>query len=232
MTSSRSFSGLFPGLLIIAIGIVWMLKVSGIYIPSWLFSWQMLLIIVGLYIGIKSNFMDLNYLIPLVVGVIFILNDYTTLSLGKYLIPVVLIAIGVILLLKTIFKRKSSTAYNELANAIDDVSAEGVVKIDAMLSGIKKSLDLQTFKGGVINCMLANVDLNLRNSVIEGTVLLEVNSLLGSVKIILPHNVKLVSEVQAIMGDVDDKRFYSTTQPSATILLKGSALLGGIAVRN
>ncbi|GCD77748.1 membrane protein [Thermaurantimonas aggregans] len=232
MTSNSTLSRVLPGLFIIGIGLVWMLRVAGVMIPDWLFSWEMLLIALGLFLGIKSGFKDWNFLLPLGVGVIFFINDFTDLRLGKFLIPALIILLGMYVIAKNLIKPKNNSGADGFGLSTEHTTTDGVVKIDAFLSGIKKSYDLPEFKGGTINNLLAGVDLNLKNTKVHGTAVLTVSTLLGGVKIWLPDDVQLISEIQAVMGDVDDKRFRASSNPTGTIILRGSAMLGGIEIRS
>ena len=47
----------------------------GADLPYWLFSWPMILIALGLYIGARHSFRQWGWLIPVAIGTIFLLDD-------------------------------------------------------------------------------------------------------------------------------------------------------------
>ena len=52
----KSFNHIWSGLFILAIGIIFLLKQTGVIFPAWFFTWQMLLIVIGIFSGIKHRF--------------------------------------------------------------------------------------------------------------------------------------------------------------------------------
>lgn len=66
----------------------------GILIPSWMFSWEMILIIIGLVIGINSKFEKKSAIVLIAIGGLFLLKDMLGLEIGRFLIPVAAIVLG------------------------------------------------------------------------------------------------------------------------------------------
>lgn len=85
----------FIGLIIILIGGLLLIERL---IPAlslgWLFSWPMILIIVGLFIGAKSQFENVASYILIILGGFFLLNNYFDFRLGPLIWPVILIFLG------------------------------------------------------------------------------------------------------------------------------------------
>lgn len=90
------------GLLIILIGVLWLLRANGVFIPDWLFSWPMLWVAIGIFTGFASRFH--NWLSPILIllGLVFLLRDfiYPDMELDKYLWPCLVIAVGIMFLVK------------------------------------------------------------------------------------------------------------------------------------
>src|SRR5215212_960394 len=87
---------IWTGILFLLIGGVALLKSFRYPIPDWLFNWQSLLIVIGLFIGIKHKFRGGAWFIMILVGAAFLLNDYVLLGdLDKQIWPIVLIGMGV-----------------------------------------------------------------------------------------------------------------------------------------
>ena len=89
------------GVILVAIGAVLLLKNIGFTFPSWLFSWPMILIVVGIYSGFKHNFRNNSWLIIIGVGVFFLVNEFIpNLGLKPLFWPLIIIGLGVLFILK------------------------------------------------------------------------------------------------------------------------------------
>lgn len=93
--NNRAFAGLF----LIALGGIYLLRqLDFFFFPSWLFSWPMILIIVGVFSGIKHNFTRPGAYIMILLGSLFLLGRILCMSI-HFFWPFILIAIGVSMLL-------------------------------------------------------------------------------------------------------------------------------------
>src|ERR1044071_2392057 len=66
---------IWTGALLLLIGGVALAKSLGVIMPGWLFTWQMLLIVIGLFIGLKKGFRG-GWFVPVIIGGAFLLNEY------------------------------------------------------------------------------------------------------------------------------------------------------------
>ena len=247
------------GLLLLVVGAVLLLRQTGYPIPYWIFSWQMILIVVGLFIGIRHGFKDFSWLIMMVVGFVFLSDDiWPGIHLKQYAIPVIVIAIGLLFFLsprrmcggrQRMFRRRFHgfegppalpfegvpPLKNEFAEAApyEDKSLETEIDIVSIFSGVKKRVLSKQFKGGDITCVFGGAELNLTNADFVSPVSLDVTMIFGGTKLIVPANWELRSEVAAIFGGIDDKRPQpSTSVPEKTIILKGTLMFGGVEVNS
>jgi predicted membrane protein len=96
--NSRVLAGLF----IIGIGVLFFLKQTGLNLfPYWIFSWPMILIAVGIFSGIKNNFRGSGWIVLLILGSFFLLDDVLKMySLRPYLVPAILVGVGVMLIVR------------------------------------------------------------------------------------------------------------------------------------
>ncbi len=66
----------FAGLILLGIGIIFLFQqLDFFFFPHWLFRWPMWLIIWGIFIGARSNFRNSSWLIMLLIGCVFLLDD-------------------------------------------------------------------------------------------------------------------------------------------------------------
>ncbi|HEY9044717.1 MAG TPA: hypothetical protein VIN08_02430, partial [Ohtaekwangia sp.] len=64
------------GSVILGVGGVLLASKMGFEFPEWIFTWQMLVITAGIYIGAKHRFRSFGWLIPVAVGVIFLVDRF------------------------------------------------------------------------------------------------------------------------------------------------------------
>ena len=106
----RSGSGhVWTGMLLLLIGTVALLRSYVPDFPRWMFSWQMLLIVLGLFIGLRHRFHGAAWFVLLLVGLTFLINDYfIETSIRPHIWPLILIAIGAFF----IFRSRQSPAHH------------------------------------------------------------------------------------------------------------------------
>lgn len=86
----------FAGLIIVAVGVLLLLQqLSFLFLPNWVISWPMLLIVIGLYSAAKNNFRRLGSIILIVIGLIFLGDDLIPgIDLSRIIWPVIIILLG------------------------------------------------------------------------------------------------------------------------------------------
>ena len=101
---NRSKHGhIWTGIFIILVGVAALIKVSVEGLPAWLFSWQMFLIALGLFIGFKHKFRGSAWFVLILLGTAFMLRDmYPEVSFRPYIWPSVLVLIGILVPIRNI----------------------------------------------------------------------------------------------------------------------------------
>lgn len=102
--SNNNSSRISGGLIIIGVGLVFLFKNLGYYMPDWIFSWHVLLIIIGLLIGYKRNFTGPGWILMILVGVLFTARAIIGFDMSRYYFPMIFIIVGLVL----IFRPKGS----------------------------------------------------------------------------------------------------------------------------
>lgn len=99
---NRSRNGnLWTGFFLLLIGGLLLAKTSGVIFPVWFFTWPMILIGVGLFIGLRHGFRPGGWIVMLIVGGVFLAERITESSeVRPYLWPILLIAAGLFIMLK------------------------------------------------------------------------------------------------------------------------------------
>jgi predicted membrane protein len=245
---------IWSGLILLSAGTLLLAYKMGAPIPSWLFTWPMILIAVGILTGAKSRFRNPGSYILITIGLIFLIDQTNPgLNFHNYMLPLILIAVGLIYILrpKNSFlasyesRRRKQNGDSNYVNPPNteiraDYSGSGgeesseYVEINAVLSGVKKNILSKNFKGGAITSFMGGTELNLLKADIQKTIILEVNNIFGGTKLIVPSNWDVKNEVTAVFGGIEDKRNINANlpDPGKVIILKGSCVFGGIEVTN
>jgi len=241
-------NNLWVGLLILAIGAAFLAREMGAMIPDWLFSWPMIVIVVGLFIGISNRFRDFGWLIVMAVGFYFLIDDiWVDFSFRRYVWPLTIIIIGLVVIMLPFQKRRrkrfqggeGSSAQDPGTIEVDvtagvDVSTEDVLDVTAIFGGVKKNIYSKNFKGGEIVCIFGGTEINLAHADFPGKeVRIEAVQIFGGTKLIVPANWDERSEAVENFGGVEDKRHQpSVSTPEKTIILEGFAMFGGLEIRS
>jgi predicted membrane protein len=88
-------SRIWTGLFLLLVGAVLLLDQMGFPLPYWLFSWHTFLVALGLFIGFRHNFRGGLWLILIFIGLVLGIQDYyPDLEIHRFLLPGILILIG------------------------------------------------------------------------------------------------------------------------------------------
>jgi len=73
----------------------------GFPLPDWLFSWHVLLVAIGIFIGLRHNFRGGAWFILIAIGGIYLIQDFNPdYNLHRYIWPGILILVGLIFILR------------------------------------------------------------------------------------------------------------------------------------
>lgn len=83
------------GAVVVAVGSILLARQAGVEFPEWLFTWQMLVITIGVFVGAKNGFRNWGWLIPVTIGGIFLAGEFLEgFSVRNYW-PIIIIVIGI-----------------------------------------------------------------------------------------------------------------------------------------
>jgi predicted membrane protein len=86
---------------LVAIGGILMARQLGARIPEWIFSWQMLLIVLGIFSGLAHAFRGPGWLIMILVGSFFLMDQLIPgLDIHRFIWPGAIILVGLIMLVR------------------------------------------------------------------------------------------------------------------------------------
>jgi predicted membrane protein len=235
-------SHVWTGLFLILIGLVAFLRINNPDFPTWIFSWQMLLIALGLFIGFRHNFRRPAWLVLVLVGGIFLYSDlYPEVELKRYIVPIVLVSIGALIMFRPKHSRRCRVEKKNLENnplnaetMEGESTAEDYVDSTSIFGGAKKNIISKNFRGGDLVNIFGGTELDLTRADFTGTAEIELTTIFGGTKLIIPSNWTVRSEAVTLFGGLEDKRNMSTAidNPAKTLILKGTVIFGGIELKS
>lgn len=257
--SSNKRGKLMSGMLVIVFGILFLLNALNFPIPNWIFSWEIIMIGVGLVVLVRHKFRKfLGYAI-IAIGFLFVLKDwYPDIIRGQVVVAVGIIFIGLTMLFKSKnhenrFKRhwkrhakhmegmeghekwKKFGPYMEGINDLKDISKDDFIDAVSIFGGVQKNVVSKQFRGADIVTIFGGNELNLSQADFEQQVVLDITTIFGGTTLVVPSDWQLRSEVVTIFGSIEDKRKATPLQLDAVekvIILRGSCIFGGIEVNS
>jgi predicted membrane protein len=225
------------GVIVIVAGFLLLLSNTG-FLPYELrhiiFSWQMLLIGIGI-VSLFSSESRTPGTILILIGGIFILPRVFDLSFNVMHLfwPVILIGVGVLILTRRMPRRPWHTHEQHQATRQD--LDDGFIHEENIFSGGKRRVMHQVFRGGHINCVFGGSEVDLTQaSLAEGVSELEINTIFGGVTLIVPADWRVQLKMTSIMGGFTDKRSFvrESPDPSRVLIVKGSTIFGGGEIKS
>jgi predicted membrane protein len=242
----RLHSRIPGGLLLLLAGGFLLAREFDLGLPEWLFTWPMILILVGLFIGLKQGFRNPTWLILLFIGSTFLVDRILPgINLRPYIFPVILIGLGLAFMLRPRRHawrqcQNGRWSNNKRVQTDNNVEEEYVadrsdfIDTTSVFGGIKKIVLSKNFQGGEITNIMGGSEINLSQADFKGRIYIDTTNVFGGTKLIIPPHWDVHSEVVAIFGGIDDKRQLNGTplDPDKVIVIDGTCLFGGIEIRS
>jgi len=224
-TKNKNYdSRTFLGLLLVVIGSVLIARNYGWLgydFSRILISWQMLLIVIGLFNLARRAYTPAIILIG--IG-LFFLVDFPD-NFRENFWPLMIILVGITFILQ--WRRTprhhpvTESNFNETADYIDET---------AIFGGRTLSVVSDNFKGGKITSIFGGSKINLRYANPSPGCTIDVANIFGGTKITVPEDWNIKIEVVPIFGGFDDKRsasVISRTNSGKIVVIKGTCIFGG-----
>ncbi|WPR74089.1 LiaF transmembrane domain-containing protein [Algoriphagus sp. NG3] len=109
--------GMIFGFIILAVGVLILLRKLDVFYPDWLLSWPMILIAIGVITLVKHEFKSIFGVLMLGVGVFFLLEREFNFHFGlqRFIFPIALILVGIYLITQ---KRKEQQVLSDIQHKI------------------------------------------------------------------------------------------------------------------
>ncbi|MDR2009071.1 MAG: cell wall-active antibiotics response protein [Bacteroidales bacterium] len=241
-SGSRKSRSLVVSILLLVSGILLILGNMGKIdksIMSYIFSWQSLLIalgIVNLAGGVRSHWFASFILIS--IGTLFLVDDLYALETGTTNIiwPLLLIIIGVSIIVKIFIPRGRKNKNDDDRINYDEYSEDDYINISRVFSGVTLAVKSTNFQGGKMEFVFGGGEIDLREAKLaEGTSVLKVECVFGGVKLFVPMHWDVSIESSGVFGGFsDERRFILADEIDKTrkLIIKADAVFGGGEISN
>lgn len=245
------------GLLVITFGTLYLLKGLNVDIPSWVFSWEMILIAIGIVVLIRSKFRSLPGYMMILAGNIFLLHEWYPKAFNMSIIwPIMIIFIGISIIFKSQrkhhhsrfrgmhedrrFNREQWKKFKKGGDIpafgdLDDISQDDFIDAVSIFGGVHKNVVSKQFKGADIVTLFGGNELNLSQADFTEKVIMDITNIFGGTTLVVPNNWQINSEMVVLFGGIEDKRTPITPAPGEIekiVILKGTCLFGGIEINS
>ena len=224
------------GVLLIIAGLILIVQKSTIlpepldhFIDDIIFSWQMLLIVIGV-ITLAGSDNKTPGIVMIAVGGFFLIPEMFTdfFRSFNFFWPAVFIVVGVVLLMnsKRLVKKLDYSTVNK-ADYIDYVN---------IFSGAERQLITDNFQGGKVTSIFGGGEVDLtRSSLAPGDNVIEITCIFGGTTIIVPESWNVVIEVTPILGGFSDSRKMRgdvIRDNTRSLTIRGTVIFGGGEIKS
>jgi len=227
------YGGLIPGAIILAVGIIFLLDSFGyIRARNFLQFWPLILI----FLGISKLARRDSRLWGVIVLLFGIFLQLSNLGIGAFtwsqFWPLLLIAGGAMAMWSAIQARRAMPALPEgqtdPSNTLDE---------NAFFGGVEKRLNSREFRGGRLQAIFGGIELDLRDAdMLENEAIIHANAIFGGIELRVPETWFVAARGQGVFGGFSDSTRYSSPsdpdKPRKTLIILGTALFGGVEIRN
>jgi predicted membrane protein len=211
-----------------------------------------ILIIIGLLIGIRSRFKSVGWLVLVLLGGFFLVDNLPGFHFMRYYsFPVGIIIVGLFLVFRASVSRshRSERYANRFGSEPGNTakateifsgqeqygsgSSEDYFDLTAIFGSVKRKIFSKTFKGGQSTNIFGGTEIDLSRADIEGVVVIDVVQVFGGVTIVAPANWEVKPELTSIFGGVEDKRNSPAEATSnKKLVITGTSLFGGVEIKS
>lgn len=130
--------GMIFGFIILAVGVLILLRKLDIFHPDWLLSWPMILIAIGVITLVKHEFKSFFGVMMLGLGMYFLMEREFNFDFGlqRFIFPIALIFVGIYLITQ---KRKEQQVLSDIQEKIRSKSSSSTTSGEAYNKGEKAS---------------------------------------------------------------------------------------------
>lgn len=222
------------GVVLILTGLFLVLRNTGIFpdfIDNVVFSWQMLLVMIGLIMTLGSGEKTAGIIVMAVGGFFMIpLIFRETFHMYNMFWPAIFIIVGILIIASG--RRRFTGAGGESKGT----TGEDYIDYVNIFSGGDRQNVSQNFRGGRITAVFGGTELDLTKAKLApGRNEIEIACVFGGATIIVPDTWFVTIEVTPVLGGFSDSRKLSpgrTVDSSSQLVIRGAVVFGGGEIKS
>jgi predicted membrane protein len=227
------YEGMIPGAVILAVGTIFLLDSLGyVRARNFLQFWPLILIFVGAAKIVRHD-SRIWGIILLLFGAFLQLNQ---LGIGHFtwgqFWPILLITAGAMAMWSAVRARRAADAIQS-----DNPDPRSTLDENAIFGGVEKRLNGREFRGGRLQAIFGGIEIDLRDAdLAENEAVLFTNAIFGGIEVRVPETWFVAARGQGVFGGFSDATRYAPPvdpdRPKKTLIVLGTALFGGVEIRN
>lgn len=219
------------GILLVIAGFILILEKTTVlpapidnFIDDIIFSWQMLLIVIGV-ITLAGSGNKTPGIVLIAVGGFFLIPDLFSdyFRSFNFFWPALFIVIGVVLLINS--RRLGDRLHYSTGSKADMIDYVNV------FSGAERQLITDNFMGGKVTSVFGGGEVDLtRSSLAPGNNIVEITCIFGGTTLIVPESWNVIIDVTPILGGFSDGRKIGSDvirDTTRSLTVKGVVIFGG-----
>lgn len=236
------------GLLLVITGIIVLalnFSARGADLRPILFSWQMLIFVLGLLFMIYTSRLSGAYLIiaavffaiPPLAGVFPDTFSWVQPDFLKTYWALLLVIAGIFVIIRRSCRQKqhwdtadlSSDWYRKYTYS---GNGNGFICREIIFSGMDEIFNEPVFKGADLHCIFGGINLDLRQSTLpEGDTAVNVECVFGGVALLVPESWNVILRTDNIIGGASDSRIKNGEDTARRVIITGNCVFGGLEIK-
>ena len=109
---------------------------------------------------------------------------------------------------------------------------EDHINTTAIFGEIKKTIISKDFKGGKVNNLFGTTKLDFTHTGLTGVAVLDISQCFGEVKVMVPSDWRIESDLSQIFAVVEDNRdnVYQTNKSDKVLVIKGTSVFAQVEI--
>lgn len=192
--------------------------------------WPLILVLFGAVKIFNSSHRGGRFVGSLIalIGLILLIRDLGFTYIGFHeLWPLILVLLGASMLIGG----RVRTPAPDAPAATGDTNT--FVNAFAVLGGVQQSYNSQNFRGGEVNAIMGGCDIDLRQASIAGEeAVISTFAFWGGIKLRVPSAWTVSVQGFPFLGGFDDRTAKPTDPSARRLVIRGTAVMGGVEVTN
>lgn len=228
--------------IIVFIGLMLLVQQLALNVPDWLFSWNTILIAVGVLLGVKMRFRLWFWLIPLLLGIGRILADsFISPEYQNLILPIGLILLGCYIFFCVLLRKKNARYYKESImgkkhnySETPRINENSFIQIENSFGGIDRSFICKNLEGGYIKNIFGGIRINLMQANFEDIIEIYIENTFGGITFYVPKNWKVIANLDSHLSGIDDNSYFENQNEDSIkhLILSGRSIFGGIEIKS